>query len=113
MLKLGRYLPSPLWRSPAPYPPLPLPTWLLVAPTPAAATPGPAAADPPTPVDPVTIEAKRRDAQIVCKTAEVTGSLLGGKRTCLTRLQWEQQAADASRDLNHIQLQGSSYKSPN
>ncbi len=84
------------------------------APAPGAQTTSPAAAaTPTTPVDPVNVEAQKRDAQIVCKTTAVTGSLLGGKKTCLTRLQWEQQAAEAQRDLNGIQLQGSSFKSPN
>ncbi|MEO8812910.1 MAG: hypothetical protein ABI376_08380 [Caulobacteraceae bacterium] len=39
----------------------------------------------------------------VCKTEEVTGSRLGGHRVCMTRGQWEAQAADAARGVDNFQ----------
>ncbi len=48
---------------------------------PAAASAKPATADP--------------DKQVICKHQEELGSRLGGKRVCMTRAQWAQQAQDA------------------
>ncbi len=35
------------------------------------------------------------DKQVICKHQEELGSRLGGKRVCMTRAQWAQQAQDA------------------
>ena len=53
-----------------------------------------AAPSPPTAAAPGAQAASAKDAQdpnqIICKTVEVTGSLLASKRTCRTRAAWEE-----------------------
>ena len=57
---------------------------------------------------PVATTAKKpRDPnKLICRTEEVTGSRLGGARTCLTQKQWdEKDAADLDR-MNSGQTRG-------
>jgi hypothetical protein len=45
--------------------------------------------------------------KLICKTTEVTGSRLGGSRTCLTRQQWDEMARANSQAVENAQNQGS------
>ena len=41
--------------------------------------------------------------EVVCKREDVTGSRLGGRKVCHTRLEWEQMTEDARRALDNRQ----------
>ena len=42
--------------------------------------------------------AKKKDP-VICKHQEETGSRLGGKSVCMTKSQWDEQRADAQRNM--------------
>lgn len=41
--------------------------------------------------------------EVICKTSTPTGHLVGGSKTCMTRAQWANQAADASKGVTDFQ----------
>ncbi len=74
----------------------------------AASDPAGTASDPAgaTTVAPLEVPAKSAKGgpdEVVCKREESTGSLLGGKKTCMTKAQWDDQARDAHAAAAHIQ----------
>lgn len=58
--------------------------------------PTPALADPTTPAK--VKPAKGSPEEVVCRREVDTGSLVQGRRTCMTRAQWSAQAEAAQRD---------------
>jgi len=45
--------------------------------------------------------------KVICKTTEVTGSRLGGERTCMTRARWDEVSRANSQAVENAQTQGS------
>ena len=41
--------------------------------------------------------------RVICKTQDEIGTRLGGKRICMTKAQWDQQAQDAHDSVDNIQ----------
>jgi hypothetical protein len=81
-----------------------------------ASTPAPApAASPPaaTAAAPTAGGQTNADDPMICKREEVTGSRLGGTRTCMTKSQWAQQAAAAEQQMMHVQTNASAGARPN
>jgi hypothetical protein len=50
-------------------------------------------------------QAKKNDPsqRVICKTQDEVGTRLGGKRICMTKAQWDQQAQDAHDSVDNIQ----------
>ncbi len=69
------------------------------------ADPDPAAPASTPPAAAKAVEASDME-KIVCKMEDVTGSRLGSKRVCMTKLQWEQRSQD-DRNLLKTNQQGS------
>ena len=47
---------------------------------------------------PVAPAATKTADRVICRTIEETGTRLGGKRVCMTQLQWEEQRREARED---------------
>ena len=69
-----------------------------VSAAPAKSAPIAEAPAPATPLSGVTVKADD-DKRMVCKTAPPTGTRLPGKRTCMSRGEWEARATEAKKDL--------------
>jgi hypothetical protein len=50
-----------------------------------------------------TNNSKDPSQKVICKTQDEMGSRLGGKRICMTKAQWDQQAQDAHDSVDNIQ----------
>jgi len=50
--------------------------------------------------------------KLICKTTDVTGSRLGGTKTCLTRAQWD-KVSRAGQDYTNDFTRNSDHLSPN
>jgi hypothetical protein len=70
----------------------------------AQSTSVPIAAQPATQPAPVRAARSGRDPnQVICKHEETTGSRLEGHKTCYTRAQWDQMAADSAQATTLMQ----------
>jgi uncharacterized protein YfaQ (DUF2300 family) len=47
--------------------------------------------------------ARPKKDPIICKHEEEMGSRLGGKSVCMTKSQWDDQAAQARQDVSRVQ----------
>jgi hypothetical protein len=47
--------------------------------------------------------AKPKKDPVICKHEEMMGSRLGGKSICMTKSQWDEQAAQAQQDVSRVQ----------
>lgn len=52
---------------------------------------------------------KDTDNDVVCKQEKVTGSRLGGRKICMTRLEWAKQERDAKDLTAHTQQNTTNY----
>jgi hypothetical protein len=52
-----------------------------------------------SPSAPPGVPAARKKDPVICKHQEETGSRLGGKSVCMTKSQWDEQRADAQRNM--------------
>ena len=74
----------------------------LAAQTPAANAPAPSGQSPQN-----TANSKDHDPnEVICKSVEVSGSHLGGKRTCRTREAWEEMTRNGREQADSIRMQG-------
>jgi hypothetical protein len=64
---------------------------------------GPALAGAPSERTTSTEETANSGSEVVCRVLKVTGSRLGGKRTCMTRDQWDQQRRDQRQSVERAQ----------
>ena len=62
---------------------------LQAATTPASATPS--------------VAAPSEDSKIICKTINTTGSRVGGKRICASKLEWRRMNEEAEKAAREIQ----------
>jgi hypothetical protein len=40
--------------------------------------------------------------KVICRTMQVTGSRLGGKRECMTRTQWDERARNDREEIDRM-----------
>lgn len=78
-----------------------------------ASTPAPAASPPAATAAAPAAAQTNNDDPMICKREEVTGSRLGGTRTCMTKSQWAQQAAAAEQQMMHVQTNAQAGVRPN
>jgi hypothetical protein len=75
-----------------------------------------AAADPPAApaASPAQAEqpAKAAKPKLVCRTEQVTGSLLGGHRVCHTQQEWDVLAREGRKDLDDTTRRGLQFVPP-
>lgn len=50
--------------------------------------------------------------RVICQTEQTTGTRLGARKVCKTRLEWEQMRAEHRDTLERVQRQGTSTGPP-